>query len=189
MKAEIVRCQGCGATLPFDGTQSVIVCEYCGTRNTITIGGTDDVRTRLLRRGQRYMEQGRFLEARKCYLDILEDYPYDSDVWYYILEAQTWKFTRRDYPDEPDCRILHRFVYNMAQNNKYNDARLDKTLGYLEELKEMFQKETDYRESIGDDSKRGDGTGVEAMSSGRLAWAVWYCTESILIIGDAKNER
>lgn len=183
MKTEVLRCQGCGANLPFDGTEWTITCKFCGTPNTVVLDDASRERTQKMKQAAIFMERKRYEDAENCYMDVIEKFPSDSDAWFGLLGAYTWGFSRKctDYKTTYDCEILNRYVYNMTLYNEHDDDRLEKATDYLCDVGESAQKEIRYRISIDDTSIRGT-TGPEAIQYELLNDILHHCSESLIHI-------
>ena len=73
----ILRCKMCGGTMEIDAKQSVAVCQYCGTRQTLP--RLDSERAELLRRGND------FDKAAAVYEQIVSLAPNDAEAYWSLV--------------------------------------------------------------------------------------------------------
>ena len=80
----ILRCKMCGGTLETDSTQSVAVCEYCGTKQTLP-KLNDDRKVNLYDRAGHFRRNNEFDKALAIYEQILNEDNTDAESYWSIV--------------------------------------------------------------------------------------------------------
>ena len=75
----ILKCKMCGGTLEQIGGSSVVVCEYCGTRQTVPLLD-DEKKIQLFDRANSYRSNCEFDKASLLYEEILSEYPDNAEA-------------------------------------------------------------------------------------------------------------
>lgn len=143
MKAEVVRCQGCSAALPYDGTQSVIVCEYCGTRNIIR-GETRNGGSEALKKARHWMKLGKANKAKVYYRQAIDEDPFNVDTCREFLEVITDNFSKRAFflSDLDDLEGTWGSIISAGADDAYIDKMKAYMQGVLENSLEYNHSDT-----------------------------------------------
>lgn len=80
----VFKCKMCDATLTFQPEDSVAVCEYCGTTQTIP-KYTDERVTNLYTRAEHYRKNNEYDKAQALYEQILDENPEDADSYWSVV--------------------------------------------------------------------------------------------------------
>lgn len=80
----ILRCKMCGGTLETDSTQSVAVCDYCGTKQTLP-KLNDDRKVNLYDRAGHFRRNNEFDKALAIYEQILNEDNTDAESYWSIV--------------------------------------------------------------------------------------------------------
>lgn len=75
----ILKCKMCGGTLEQIGGSSVVVCEYCGTKQTVPLLD-DEKKIQLFDRANSYRNNCEFDKASLLYEEILSEYPDNAEA-------------------------------------------------------------------------------------------------------------
>ena len=80
----IFKCKICGGTLEIDNSQSVAICEYCGTKQTLP-KLDDDRRANLYDRANHFRRNNDFDKAMGIYENILNEDNTDAEAYWSIV--------------------------------------------------------------------------------------------------------
>ena len=80
----IFKCKICGGTLEIDNSQSVAICEYCGTKQTLP-KLDDDRRANLYDRANHFRRNNDFDKAMGIYENILNEGNTDAEAYWSIV--------------------------------------------------------------------------------------------------------
>ena len=80
----IFKCKICGGTLKIDSTQSVAICEYCGTKQTLP-KLDDERRANLYDRANHFRRNNDFDKAMGIYENILNEDNTDAEAYWSIV--------------------------------------------------------------------------------------------------------
>lgn len=80
----VFKCKMCDASLSFQEGDSVAVCEYCGTTQTLP-KFSDEKIGNLYNRAEHYRKNNEFDKAQALYEEILNDHPEDADSYWSIV--------------------------------------------------------------------------------------------------------
>ena len=82
----IFRCKICGGSLDIDGTQSVVTCKYCDTKQTLPkLNNDNDKRANLYDRANHFRRNNDFDKAMGIYEAILNEDTTDAEAYWSIV--------------------------------------------------------------------------------------------------------
>ncbi len=85
---ELFKCEMCGAPLEVSDSQSIVECEYCGTKQTVHKHSDSDP---LLKRAYMYLEDGEWKLANKYCEKVLDQNPENAEAYLIKLMAKLWR--------------------------------------------------------------------------------------------------
>ncbi len=93
----IFNCKICGGALNIDGAQTVAVCEYCGTKQTLP-KLDDEKRATLYERANHFRRNNEFDKAAEIFNKILNEDPSDAESYWSIVLCRYGI----EYVEDPD---------------------------------------------------------------------------------------
>ena len=140
----ILKCKMCGGSLESIEGSAVVVCEYCGTKQTIPLLD-DEKKIQLFERANSYRTNCEFDKASLLYEEILSEYPDNAEAhWGVCLCKYGIEYVddRLKGKRTPTCHrtqfksILEDADYLAAINNSESSAR------------EIYQSEAEYIDTV-----------------------------------------
>lgn len=80
----ILKCKMCGGTLEFSNDESVAVCEYCGSKQTVPLAD-DEKKIGLFSRANKLRTACNFDKAAGVYENIINDYPEEAEAYWGLI--------------------------------------------------------------------------------------------------------
>ena len=80
----VFKCKMCGATLNIEEAVSVVSCEYCGTKQTVSVSD-DEKRVNLYNRANRLRLANEFDKAATLYESIVAEFPEEAEAYWGIV--------------------------------------------------------------------------------------------------------
>ena len=80
----ILKCKMCGGTLEINNKETVAVCEYCGTQQTLP-KIDDEKRANLYERANHFRRNNEFDKAMNIYEQILEEDTTDAEAYWSLV--------------------------------------------------------------------------------------------------------
>ena len=131
----IFKCKICGGTLNIDGTQSVAVCEYCGTKQTLP-KLDDDRKANLYDRANHFRRNNDFDKAMSIYEQILNEDPCDAESYWSILLCRYGIEYVEDSATHKRVPTVNRAQYTSIFDDEDYKSALQYADGYQREIYE-----------------------------------------------------
>ena len=104
----MLKCRMCGGDLRIAaGSESIAVCEFCGSVMTLP-HIDDDAVLRMHLRAEEYRRTREFDQAQRLYENIAEAHPWDAEAWWGAVLCRFGIEYVRDEADGAYKPILHR---------------------------------------------------------------------------------
>ena len=131
----IFKCKICGGTLNIDGTQSVAVCEYCGTKQTLP-KLDDERKANLYDRANHFRRNNDFDKAMSIYEQILNEDPCDAESYWSILLCRYGIEYVEDSATHKRVPTINRAQYTSIFDDEDYKSALQYADGYQREIYE-----------------------------------------------------
>ena len=132
----IFKCKICGGSLEIDNNTSIMVCEYCGTKQTLP-KLDDEKRMKLYERANHFRRNSEFDKAMEIYEKILNEDSLDAEAYWSLVLCRYGI----EYVEDP---ILHKRVptVNRTQYTSiYDDDNFKSALEYADENQRYIYEE------------------------------------------------
>ncbi|MBR3356030.1 MAG: toll/interleukin-1 receptor domain-containing protein [Oscillospiraceae bacterium] len=137
----IIKCKMCGGTLEAVPGDTIAVCEYCGSKQTVSSAG-DEKRVNLFNRANRLRMSSEFDRAATIYEQIIAEFPEEAEAYWGLCLCNYGI----EYVDDPKTGnkipTCHRASFeNLCDDENYKlaieNADMAARLVYQEEAKEI----------------------------------------------------
>ena len=108
----VLKCKMCGAVLP-ESKDSVVECEYCGTRQTLPRMAGEKCKE-LFERANSYRQQKDFDSAVSVYNDIVGEFPNEPEAYWGLCDQEAIRQT------EQANRKPHRLLLHLKRQQHHN---------------------------------------------------------------------
>lgn len=133
----VCKCKMCGGTLEIQGNQSIAVCDYCGTKQTIP-KIDDDHRANLYDRANHFRRGNEFDKAAGMYEQILSQDSMDAEAYWGLVLCKYGI----EYVEDPTTHKRIPTVNRAQYTSIYVDENYKSAIHYADSLqKELFEEE------------------------------------------------
>ena len=133
----VFKCKICGGALEIDENQSVAVCEYCGTRQTLP-RLSDEKKTNLYDRAGHFRRNNDFDKAMSIYEQILNEDPTDAESYWSLVLCRYGI----EYVDDPASKRRVPTVNRAQFTSIFDDEDYKSALQYATETqKQIYESE------------------------------------------------
>lgn len=118
----VFKCKICGGTLEIDKSQSVAICEYCGTKQTLP-KLDDEHRANLYDRANHFRRNNDFDKAMEIYESILNEDNTDAEAYWSILLCRYGIEYVEDFPTHKRIPTVNRAQFtSIFDDENYKSA-------------------------------------------------------------------
>ncbi len=131
------KCKMCGGNLEVKDNESVAICEYCGTQQTLP-KLDDDKRVNLYDRANHFRRHNEFDKAINIYESILSDDGTDAEAYWSLVLCRYGI----EYVEDPTTHKRVPTVNRVQYTSIFDDADYQSALKYADEYqKEIYKQE------------------------------------------------
>lgn len=131
------KCKMCGGNLEVKDNESVAICEYCGTQQTLP-KLDDDKRVNLYDRANHFRRHNEFDKAINIYESILSDDGTDAEAYWSLVLCRYGI----EYVEDPTTHKCVPTVNRVQYTSIFDDADYQSALKYADEYqKEIYKQE------------------------------------------------
>ncbi len=143
----VFKCKMCGGALEVNGIETVAVCEYCGTKQTLP-KLTDDRKANLYDRANHFRRNNEFDKAMSIYEGILNDDKTDAESYWSLVLCKYGI----EYVEDPASRKRIPTVNRAQFTSIFMDEDYKSAIEYADGLqKEIYESEA----KVIDDIQKG----------------------------------
>ena len=135
----IFKCKMCGGALNIDNNETVAVCEYCGTQQTLP-KLDDDRRVNLYDRANHFRRNNEFDKAMSIYEQILNEDTTDAESYWSLVLCRYGI----EYVEDPSSHKRIPTVNRAQFTSIYDDNNYKSALQYADEYqRNIYEKEAE----------------------------------------------
>lgn len=159
----LFKCKMCGGALEFSSTETVGICEYCGTKQTLP-RLDDEKKTNLYDRANHFRRNNEFDKAANIYEQILMEDREDSEAYWSLVLCQYGI----EYVEDPETHKRVPTVNRTQFTSIFDDDNYKMALQYADSnQKSVYEEEADTINNI--------QKGILAISQGEEPFDIFIC--------------
>ena len=153
MKVTKLKCPSCGSNINASKTDEIITCDYCGTTcaiedDTIKIKILDNDLDNTLEAIKVFIDNHEYNKALKKLYSIMDNYPGNPEIWWYLLVCSTLNFDTFLYNLDNISELIDFLIKgkDIPLTNKY-DLAISEINNEINECDEYFNKYLKYEKN------------------------------------------
>lgn len=168
----VLKCKMCGGTLEINDNETVAICEYCGTKQTVP-KLDDEKKITLFSRANRLRSACEFDKAFGVYESIVTEFSEEAEAYWGLVLCKYGI----EYVDDPKTGKKIPTCHRSSFDSVFEDANFDMVMEYSDAISRgVYREEAKAIETL--------RTGIIEVSSKEEPYDIFICYKETDEIGD-----